>query len=80
MEAIKVMLESNFNTLFVIEGFNEKKITSEILKKYVKKHFEYLNPNEEIIIIEKDKDFIVKIVFSEYRLTWSWVTSYKLIK
>lgn len=78
MEAIKVMLESNYNTLFVIEGFSKKEITEEILHSYVKEHFQYLNPNNEIEINPIGKDFIVNAGSSEYRLTWSWVKSYKL--
>lgn len=72
------MLESNHNTLFVIEGFKKKAITEEVLHKYAKDHFQYLNPYENIQINPNGKDFIVKINNSEYRLTWSWVKSYKL--
>lgn len=78
MQAIKVMLESNHNTLFVIEGFKKKEITEEILHKFTKEHFQYLNPNQNVEISPNGKDFTVKIVESEYRLTWPWVTSYKL--
>lgn len=78
MEAIKVMLESNFNTLFVIEGFEEKSISEDTLHKYVKAHFQYLYGKENVEIIPIEKDFIVKCGDSEFRLTWSWVTSYKL--
>lgn len=75
--AIKVMLESNNNTLFVIEGFDKKEVTEEILHNFTKKHFEHLYA-KDVEIIPKDKDFIVKVSDSEYRLTWSWVMSYKL--
>lgn len=78
MEAIKVMLESNHNTLFVIEGFERKEITEEILHKYAIEHFQYLNPKSEIKITAIQKDFIINVGSSEYRLTWSWVKSYKL--
>ncbi|MDR3026038.1 hypothetical protein [Chryseobacterium sp.] len=80
MEAIKVMLESNYNTLFVIEGFEKKEITEEVLHEYTKEHFKYLNPNRKIEILPNGKDFSVVINESEYRLTWSWVKSYKLRK
>lgn len=71
------MLESNNNTLFVIEGFDKKEITEEILHNFTRKHFEQFFPNG-VDIIPKGKDFIVITKYDEFRLTWSWVTSYNL--
>lgn len=78
MIAIKVMLESNLNTLFIIEGFEKKEITDNVLLKYIKEHFQWLNPNNKVIVNLIDNDFVVQINDSEYLLTWPWIKSYKI--
>ena len=63
--------------MFVIEGFDKKEVTDDILHKSILEHFKYLNGHSHVKIINLKNDFIVSVSGNQYRLTWSWVKSYK---
>ena len=75
-KAIKVMLMSNSNTLFVIEGFEKKEITEDKLRSCIIEHWESMYGKGAVTVDLIGKDYLVTTEETVSKITWSWITSY----
>ena len=75
-QAIKVIMEHNNNTLFVIEGFESKEITENKLRGYIIQHWESMYGKGGVTVDLIGKDYLVTTDELSVKITWSWITSY----
>ena len=75
-QAIEVMYSKNYNTAFIIEGFERKSVEVELIESKILEFFERLYGIDNVEIKQVQNDFLVKTKDEEWKITWSWRTSY----
>jgi hypothetical protein len=75
-QAIRVFLIHKNNTIFIIEGFNQKTVNTELIQSKILEHFEYMYGVGNVEIRQVLKDFLVKTKDNECAISWSWIKSY----
>lgn len=75
-QAIKVMHSSNFKTIFVIEGFEVKHTSIDLIESKVLEFYERLYGLGGVVIKRSGVDFVVSTNGYNFYITWSWVTSF----